>query len=322
MNTPLQQSHNSPKQDHTMILKHILENVILDSDPGIPGTLAIALEQRGCQSILDVMALSPWEVETLQWTDGAEPMTTLPRGPRASVVSLQLFVLSLHPIPNSMTTTEWLALTEGQYNEYIRSIPYLLVRWNWKRPEPPPRATENGEQLQNWGALDLIESFDVDEFQAAMLRSSEPSSCCMKGEDTTPKDDPIIKALELAIAFFETFCVEANFEAHAMNESQPCATVEPDEPVLAAPTKPTTTDKENPHYHSCAPAEKDAMVHIEYPDRTKFVASMNHEQYEELESYYDHVDVCVVSDTLCPMVLLHVCDDRPHSRCWGVTEFP
>ena len=107
-----------PPGEHAIILKHILENVILDSDPGIPGPLAIALEQRGCQSILDVMALTPWEVETLQWTDGAEPQTTLPRGPRSQCVALQHFVLSLHPSPISMTTKEWLAITGGQYDEF------------------------------------------------------------------------------------------------------------------------------------------------------------------------------------------------------------
>jgi hypothetical protein len=36
-------------------------------------------------------------------------------------------------------------------------------------------------------------------------------------------------------------------------------------------------------------AMKDTMVHIEYPDRTKFVSSMNHEQYEEMKTYNDLV---------------------------------
>ena len=41
---------------------------------------------------------------------------------------------------------------------------------------------------------------------------------------------------------------------------------------------------------------KDTMVHIEYPDRTKFVSSMNHEQYEELKTYNDLDGGTSVSD--------------------------
>ena len=359
--------------EHAIILEHVLENVIHENPEH---SLAIALEQNGCQSILDVMKLTPWEIETLQWTDGIEPKETLRRGPRARVVAIQAFVLYRHPNPDSMAVEDWLALTDEQFDAFRSSSYYILLRQKSPRPVPPPvviapvddvviaavdavefQATtfcldgddpttptfnshcldtpepvllpiagepvgmENGEQqLPKWGALDLIESFDVDEFQAAMLRSSEPP-CCMKEEDAATKDDPILEALGHAIAFFETFCLETDFEAHAMDDSQPYATVEP---VFAAPTKPTTTDnKENLNYSPYVPAEKDAMVHIEYPDRTKFVASMNHEQYEELESYNDRVDVCVVSNTtFCSTVLVHACDDCPNSRCWGVTEFP
>jgi hypothetical protein len=57
--------------EQSNILKHILENVILQ-EPG--SCLEIALQQHGCQSILDVMALTtPWEIETLQWMDGFKP---------------------------------------------------------------------------------------------------------------------------------------------------------------------------------------------------------------------------------------------------------
>jgi hypothetical protein len=55
-------------------------------EPG--GCLKIALQQHGCQSILDVMALTPWEIETLQRTDGSKPKRTLGRGPWCQVIHL------------------------------------------------------------------------------------------------------------------------------------------------------------------------------------------------------------------------------------------
>jgi hypothetical protein len=82
--------------EQSNILKHILENDILQ-EPG--SCLEIALQQHGCQSILDVMALTPWEIETLQWTDNSKPKRTLGRGPRCQVIHLQAFVQSLHPSP-------------------------------------------------------------------------------------------------------------------------------------------------------------------------------------------------------------------------------
>jgi hypothetical protein len=96
-------------------LKYILEEVILQ-EPG--GQLDIALQQCGCQTILDVMALTPWEIETLQWMDGSKPKDTIGRGPRSNVKHLQAFVLSLHPSPSSMTTNDWLALTFEHFNRY------------------------------------------------------------------------------------------------------------------------------------------------------------------------------------------------------------
>jgi hypothetical protein len=68
---------------------------------------------------------------------------------------------------------------------------------------------------------------------------------------------------------------------------------------------------------------KDTKVHIEYPDRTKFVSSMKHEQYEEMKTYNDLVVDAGFFAKSCPMVIGHgLCDDCPHSRCWGVTGFP
>jgi hypothetical protein len=68
MTIPIEQSN---------IFKHILENVILQ-EPG--SCLKIALQQHGCQSILDVMALTPWEIETLQGTNGSKPKDNIGRG--------------------------------------------------------------------------------------------------------------------------------------------------------------------------------------------------------------------------------------------------
>ena len=171
---------------------------------------------------------------------------------------------------------------------------WILLRQQAKRPEPPPDTTKNGEQDRDWGALDVIESFDVDEFQAAMVRSNEPS-CYLDGEDTTTKDDPIVEALESAIVFFETFCLKDDFEAHAMDDepNAPCTTVE-SVPIKTIMPVPANKAPDYSTHH--APVMKDTMVHIEYPDRTKFVSSMNHEQYEELKTYNDLDGGTSVSD--------------------------
>jgi hypothetical protein len=107
--------HDYPHRTIHNILKHILENVILQ-EPG--GQLEIALEQHGCQSILDVMALTPWEIETFQWTNGPKPKDNIGRGYPFNVISLQDFVLSLNPSPMSMTTNYWIALTPDQFHKF------------------------------------------------------------------------------------------------------------------------------------------------------------------------------------------------------------
>jgi hypothetical protein len=48
---------------------------------------------------------------------------------------------------------------------------------------------------------------------------------------------------------------------------------------------------------------KDTMVHIEYPDRTKSVSSMNHEQSEEMRTYNDLVLDASFFAKSCPMVI-------------------
>ena len=68
------------------------------------------------------------------------------------------------------------------------------------------------------------------------------------------------------------------------------------EPPVEAPNIPSTVNLSLPNSTKVptnkeaklprhAPAVEDIKAHIEYPDRTKFVSSMNQEQFEELESY-------------------------------------
>jgi hypothetical protein len=139
------------------------------------------------------MALTHWEIKTLQWTDGSKPKDNIGRGYRINVISLQDFVLSLHPSPISMTTNHWIALTSNQFDKFQSSSHYRLLCHNAPRPEPPPVIIiKDGEQRCNLVAHDLFESFDAHEFEAAMILSIEPSPY-MNEEETTTKDNGIIK---------------------------------------------------------------------------------------------------------------------------------
>jgi hypothetical protein len=94
-------------------------------------------------------------------------------GYRINVISLQNFVLSLHPSPISISTNNWIALlTSNQFYKFQSSSHYRLLCHNASRPEPPPVI---GEQCFNLVAHDLFESFDADDFEAAMILSIEPS---------------------------------------------------------------------------------------------------------------------------------------------------
>jgi hypothetical protein len=127
------------------ILKYILEEVILQ-EPG--GQLEIALQQCGCQTILDVMALTPWEIETLQWVDGSTPKDKIGRGPRSTVKHLQAFVLSLHASPSSMMTNDWLALTYENFNMFRSTLHYILLCQATPRPEPPLLLSKMGSRCE------------------------------------------------------------------------------------------------------------------------------------------------------------------------------
>jgi hypothetical protein len=180
------------------------------------------------------MALTPWEIETLQWTDNSKPTRTLGR----QVIHLQAFVLSLHPSPILMTPNDWVGLTHGQLCKFQSSRDYMILCHNAPRPEPPPVIIiKDGEQCCNLVAHDLFESFDADEFEAAMILSIEAASCMNEEEETTTKDDGIIKALENVIVFFETFCLMDDFEANSMDDktNNPHTTTKPETTAITMP---------------------------------------------------------------------------------------
>jgi hypothetical protein len=249
---------------------------------------------------LDVMALTHWEIETLQWTDGSKPKDNIGRGYRINVISLQDIVLSLHPSLISMTTNNWIVLTSDQFDKFQSSSHYRSLDHNAPRPEPPPvNIIKDGEQCCNLAAHDLFEFFDADEFEAAMICSIETSSGTNE-EKTTTKDNGILKALENAIVFFETFCLMDDFEAHAMDDETniPSTTAKPE----TINTMPFAANKDI-EYPSHELAMKDTIVHIEYPDRTKFVSSMNHEQYEEMRTCIDLVVDASFFAKSCPLAI-------------------
>jgi hypothetical protein len=226
------------------------------------------------------MALSPWEIKSLEWKDGSSPSSILPLGHRNQLVTFQALVLSLYPNPNTIVTNEWLSLTSQQFNDFRSSPEWLLLRQQSPRLVPPRDDTTNGEQYKNWGAAGVIESFDVEQFQAAMVQASEASGCSEEeeeesSEDTTTDDNSSMEILNDTIAFFELFLMEDDFKLHSLDEPNV-----PSEEFVPPNDKPSPTNKEahEPHH---APAMEDNDVYIEYPDRTKFVPSMNHERYEK-----------------------------------------
>jgi hypothetical protein len=139
-----------------------------------------------------------------------------------------------------MTTNNWIALTSNQFYKFQSSSHYRLLCHNASRPEPPPVIIiKDGEQCCNLVAHDLFESFDADDFEAAMILSIEPSPY-MNEEETTTKDDGIIEALENAIVFFETFCLMDDFEAHVMDDETniPSTTAKPETIFTTMPFPP------------------------------------------------------------------------------------
>jgi hypothetical protein len=179
----------------------------------------------------------------------------------------------------------------------------MILCHNAPRPEPPPVIIlKDGEQCCNLVAHDLFESFDADEFEEAAMTCSIKPSSCMNEEETTNKDNGSIKALENAIVFFETFCLMDDFEAHATmdDETNIPGTTNKCETIFMTMPAPANRDIDYPSHEL---AMKDTMVHIECPDRTKFVSSMNHEQYEEKKTYNDLVKNASFFAKSCPMVI-------------------
>jgi hypothetical protein len=113
-------------------LKLILETVILQQ---LGSCLVIALQQHGYKSILNAMALAHWEIETLQWMDGSKPKDIIGSGHHSNVITLPDFVLSLHPSPVSMMTSNWLALTQEHLCKLQSFIHYRLLCNKAPRPE-------------------------------------------------------------------------------------------------------------------------------------------------------------------------------------------
>jgi hypothetical protein len=97
-------------------------------------------------------------------------------------------------------------------------------------------------------AHDLFESFDADEFESAMICSIEPSPCMNEEKNDNQGPHGIIKALENAIVFFETFCLKDDFEAHAMDDETniPGTTAKP-ETIITMPV-PTNKDIKYPSH--------------------------------------------------------------------------
>jgi hypothetical protein len=97
-------------------------------------------------------------------------------------------------------------------------------------------------------------------------------------------------------------CLMDDFEAHASMDDEPNipgATANPETII----TIHIPTNKDNEHPTNALAIEDTVVVRIEYPDRTKFVSSMNHEQYEELKTYNnDAMDSSFFAKS-CPMVI-------------------
>jgi hypothetical protein len=102
------------------------------------------------------------------------------------------------------------------------------------------------------------------------------------------------------LKLFETFCLRDDFEAHAMDDETniPSTTTKPE--TIITMLVPTNKDIESPSHELVL---KDTMVHIFYPDRTKFVSSMNHEQYEEMKTYNDLVVDASIFAQSSPLVI-------------------
>jgi hypothetical protein len=158
---------------------------------------------------------------------------------------------------------------------------------------------ENGEW--NYGEKQLFnpaEDFNVDEFLDAMVQVSEAT---FWDEDYIDEDnnnvatEPTNDLLEASILFFEEFCLLDDFlddiQEHSISSISNNLLVpsgsRSDTVSATSDLNGMTilTNKEDGQAHQGWIIEA-SDVHIEYPDRTKFVSSMNDNQkYQERMSY-------------------------------------
>ena len=274
-----------------------------------------ACERDDVDSIASLLGLSPAEIMDLTYLVGTTK-TNITKEQQGMVTAMQMFLLKRASDMDSIHGT-WSNVTLAEFNQFRVSAGYISSRAglpnpvaaqsnfsvapsiNPTRPTPPPDITKDGEQYCHWGDLDAFKSIDVDEFEAAMLCSADPP-CCLEKDTTPTTDNPIIEALEDAILFFETFCLTDDFTAHSMDdETNVLGTTVETVPIVA--TMAVVATNKDRIYSPHALVMKYTMVHIEYPDRTKFVSSMNHEQYEELKTYSDLDGGASVSVKICPI---------------------
>jgi hypothetical protein len=195
------------------------------------------------------------------------------------------------PAEQAIVKEEWLVPTVKQYNNSGGSTNLYSICQ--QSPKPVTLCDDtiiNGEHHKDWGAIEICEPFDVAEFQAAMVHASETLGCLEEEEfdekfvDIKTRNDST-KILDDTIMFFGSFCLEDDFCLYYLDGFN----VPSDEFKHVCPAnvkpKPTSMEAETP-YHT--PTMEVTRVHIEYPDRTKFVSSMNYTQYEELKSCNDN----------------------------------
>jgi hypothetical protein len=276
------------KQAKDILIRIFKEVVGLEDN----SNLYRACENDGITTMEDLLCLNgAVEIDDLKYFDGTNKVK-INKYNQAAIHALQHLwynrILTLDPIAR-----DWSNLSREQFENYRTSPEFQAIFPHVPEPTPiivPIRpamitptehATENGEQCENWGALGVFEAFNVEEFENAMLHASESLGCIEEEEDTTTTKDGPTKVLDNTIIFFECFCLIDDFNLHSLDELN--VPSEESKHSIPSSTKSSPTNKE-----AHEPSAMEDTIHIEYPDRTKFVSSMNHEQYQELKLYNDN----------------------------------
>ena len=275
------------KEKRALDLVHVLEQV-MELPHNSP--LSQALAQNDYCSIPDLCTILPNYIEALEWTDVFGNTQVLPVVYQDLLQSFQHFVRSqsYHSAPS------WITITAKDF------APYKPVL---------PDTTEDGEQLEVWGATMFME-FDLVSFQDSMAHATNSEDVSSLVQDPSvlvkPTKDPSITVLNDTILFFETYCLDTDFEEHSMEDhnvpSDAILATMPstdktspprhsdNQPYYYAQVLKITKNKTSPPRHSdnqpyhYAPVLEKTKTHMEYPDVTKFVPSMNDKQYQELKS--------------------------------------